>query len=212
MTSKIKNIIILVLIGIGIFLWMTRPQEVDLKEYIKIGGKKYELLSKQRDTVYKDTTIIKTEYVPKYIKVPGEQIEIPADVDTTAILKDYYQKYYYEDIIENIDGEGSTATIMDTVSTNRILSRNTKFDIRNKTITETITVKEPDRLKVWLGGGVNFGTTDLGLSGGKLGILVKPKNDKIFSLDAGAFNPPGSNDITPYIDVGAYWKLSLRKK
>jgi hypothetical protein len=210
--SKIKNIIILVLIGLGIFLWVTRPKKVDLKEYIKIDGKEYELLKQTRDTVYSDTTIYKTEYVPKYIKVPGAVVEIPADIDTTAILKDYYQKYYYEDIVNDIDGEGSTATIMDTISTNRIISRRTKFDIRNKIITETITVKEPDKLKVFIGGGVDFGATDLSLTGAKVGILVKPANDKVFRLDLGAFNSPGTNDITPYIGLGAYWKISFGKK
>ena len=210
--SKVKNIIILILIGLGIFLWVTRPVEVDLKEYIKIGGKKYELLSKQRDTVYKDTIIYKDNYIPSPPKIVKEIVEIPADVDTLAILTDYYQKYVYNDTITNIDGEGSMAFIKDTVTQNKIVSREAKFDIKNKTITETITVKEPNKLKVFVGGGIDFGTNDFGLTGGNLGILVKPKNDKVFKLNVGAFNPPGTNDITPYVGVGAYWKLSFNKK
>jgi len=210
--SKIKNILILILIGIGIFIWVTRPNPTDLTEYIKIGGSKYELLSKQRDTIYSDTTITKIEYIPSPPKIIKEIVEIPINVDTLAILKDYYQKYYYEDVIENIDGMGSIATIKDTITQNRIVSRTSKFDIKNKTITEIITVKEPEKLKVFMGGGVQFGTKEFGLNGASVGILVKPKNDKVFRLDVGAFNDFGSEQITPYIGVGAYWKLTFKKK
>lgn len=210
--EKLKNILILILIGVGIFLWVTRPQKVDLKEYIKIGGKKYELLSSKIDTVYKDTIIYKDNYIPSPPKIVKEVVEIPADVDTLAILTDYYQKYVYNDTITNIDGEGSMAFIKDTVTQNKIVSREAKFNIKNKTITETITVKEPERTKVFVGGGLEFGTNNFGLNGASAGFLVKPKNDKVFRLDLGAFNTPESEKITPYIGVGAYWKISFKKK
>jgi hypothetical protein len=208
--SKIKNILILVLIGVGIFLWVTRPQEVDLKEYIKIDGKEYELLKKTSDTVYRDTTIYVTKYTPLPPKIIREVIEIPANVDTLAILTDYYSRYVYNDTIA-IDSIGR-AYIKDVITQNRIESREAKFDLQIPEINNTIFVKEKDKLKVFVGGGLNFNGSDFGLLGGKAGILVKPANDKVFSLDLGAINQPGTNDITPYLGLSAYWKLSFRKK
>lgn len=211
--NTIYKILLVVAIGIAAYLFFTRPAPVDLKEYIKIGGKKYELLSKQRDTVYKDTIIYKDVYIPKYVSVPGPEVLVPADVDTTAILKDYYQKYYYEDKITNIDGEGSSATIMDTVSTNRIISRRTKFDITNKTITETITVKEKDKLKVFAGGSFDLNMESLTPQAIEGGFLIKTPKDMIYSVKGGLSNNGiGETKLQPYIGAGLYWKLRFGKK
>jgi len=45
-----------------------------------------------------------------------------------------------------------------------------------------------------------------------LGILVKPKNDKVFSLNAGLINSPDAEKLTPYLGLGMYWKLRFGKK
>ena len=73
--------------------------------YVKIGGKKYELLKKEQKTVYIHINDTIKEYVPKYI-TKLKEIEVPVlptKQDTLEILKDYYQnqnKYF------GIDGVG----------------------------------------------------------------------------------------------------------
>ena len=210
MKLTFKNIALIALAVLAIVLWWTRPAEPDYSEYIKIGGKEYKLLESKVDTIIKDTTIYKEKRVPvpEYVQVPVE-VEVPADVDTTAILTDYYRKRFYNDTIVNIDGEGSTAIIKDTISQNRIVSREAQFDIKNKVIKETITVLEPPRIKAFIGVGATAGTEGVG---GNAAILLKDKKDNIFGLRGGVMNIPVTGELTPYIGAEYYIKLSFRKK
>lgn len=210
LTSDIKNITIIVLLILGSFLfykWITQEPRPDMNDYIKIGGKEYKKLSEKRDTIYQDTIIYKEKRVPvpvkEYIDVP-----IPVDVDTLEILKDFYTKRVYSDTLLNIDGEGSVATINDTISQNRIISRTARFDIKNKTITETIIVETPPRVKVFVGPGVDIGY-NYGANGS---ILIKNKKDQVLQLQGGLQSVPGTNDIKPYVGLGIYWKIKLRRE
>ena len=49
--TKIWLIVVAVLIGIIIFLEITRPDPPDMNEYIKIGSKEYILLSSKIDNL-----------------------------------------------------------------------------------------------------------------------------------------------------------------
>jgi len=208
MKFDFKTILILAAIVAGIIVWWSWPPEPDYSDYIKIGSTEYKILSSKVDTVWRDTTIIKEKRVPvpTYVEVP---VEIPAKIDTAAILVDYYAKRFYNDTIVNIDGEGSRAIIQDTISRNRILSRVTQFDIKNKTIKETTIVLEPPRMKAFVGGGVTLGNKGVGANGG---ILLKNRQDNILGLRAGVINVPGSDELTPYVGAEYYIKLSFRKK
>lgn len=210
--KKIQNYLIIGLfIVIGI-LWFTRPEPVDLKQYIKIGGKEYELLSKKRDTVYKDTTIYKETYVPKPYPVKGdtEYVEIPKNVDTTAILKDYFAKIQYRDTI-NYETFGNII-INDVISQNRIQSRTPIFNLKLPTITETLIVKELPKNQIYFGGGLGIDKVNF-LNQAKAGLLWKTKQDKILGLHLGtSFNGPVENPTVPFIEGSIYWKIRLGKK
>ena len=72
------------------------------------------------DTVY----IERTEYIPKPTKV-FSPVCVPMVVDTAAIIADYLSTVFYDDTL--IHTPDLTVTVRDSVSKNRIISRD--FDI-----------------------------------------------------------------------------------
>jgi len=211
MIRNIKNILIILLLILGGYFvyttWINPEPEVDLNEYIKIGSKEYIKLSSKVETIIVRDTVKIKEYVP----VPGPDVPVPVpqDVDTNAILKDYYVKRPYRDIVKQYPDStgGNSVTINDTISQNRIISREVDFNVETKTIKETITVLEPPKTKVFIGPGVDIGPT-VGINGG---LLIKNKQDKVFRINAGIQNVPGTNDLKPYIGGGLYWKIKFKK-
>jgi len=93
-------------------------------------------------TVITDTTFVertKIEYrkgdnINVIVEVPTF---IPADIDTTALLQDYYSKRIYLDTL-NIDSLGYIA-VTDTISENKIFGRKFEANLKEKIITTTIT-------------------------------------------------------------------------
>jgi hypothetical protein len=81
-----------------------------------------------RDTVPSHPAEI--QYIPK---------EVPAVVDTAAILRDYFAQRIYED--STLIDEHLTLTIRDTISENTISGRSIAYDLRIPEITRTITLK-----------------------------------------------------------------------
>jgi hypothetical protein len=210
--KNLKNIVILLLIGVVVTMQMCQPTPPDMKEYIKIGGKKYELLSKKRDTVFETVHDTIPKYVPKwYPKKEIEYVDVPADVDTLAILKDYYTKYSYKDTVQvSTYGEG---IISDEVTQNRIVSREILWDLDIPIVKETITVKELPKNQLYFGGGIGIDKVDF-INNAKAGLLWKTKQDKIYGLHIGLSNRPEYTfkPIVPYIEGSMYWKIRLGKK
>src|SRR6056300_938197 len=95
----IKTVII---VGLCVFLLLRNcsGDQDGTIDIVKVDGKKYELLDQKIDTVYIEKTVEVPTYVPKYItKVETLEVEIPVDVDTTAILKEYFAKYQVVDTL-----------------------------------------------------------------------------------------------------------------
>lgn len=214
--KNIKNILIVALIAVVVLMRSCQPDPIDLKEYIKIGSKEYEVLKRNKDTIINHVTDTIIDYVPKYIPVKStDTVKIPIDVDTLSILKDYYTKYLYTDkVTVNEYGFG---TITDTITQNRIVSRSILWDLEIPIIQETIIVKDPPKNQMYVGGGVGFGTPDF-ISNVNTGILWKTKNDKIYGLNVGLSNQPvlidniSTSQLKGYIGGSIYWKIKLRKE
>src|SRR6056300_1646669 len=109
-------------------------------EIIQVNGQDYELLSQEIDTVVVEKEVKVTEYVPTTVyRTDTVRVEIPSDVDTTAILEDYFASYTVLDTLkldydfpdEITDGTGNQppstlgfGILTDVISQNRIQSRN----------------------------------------------------------------------------------------
>jgi len=210
---NIKNIAIAVLVVI-VLLELWNPGGVMPGKTIRIDGKKYEVIKHEIDTI----DVIKTKVVTKkgediyHETIVEKEVQIPAVVDTMALLKDYYSKVLYKDVLVLPDSLGIVA-VTDTISQNKILGRTFNANVKQRTIKETTIVKELPKTKVFYGFEGGFNKQDV-VSHIGAGVILNTKKDKLFHLGVGVANRvvDGTNGgLTPYINGGVYWKIRLRK-
>ena len=210
---NIKNIAIAVLIAVVLLDWFN-PGGVMPGKKVFIAGKAYEVIKHEIDTI----DIVKTKVVTKkgediyHETIVEKEVIIPAIVDTAALLKDYYSKVLYKDVLVLPDSLGTVA-VTDTISQNKILGRTFNANVKQRTIKETTIVKELPKTKVFYGLEGGFNKADFVSSVGA-GVLINTKKDKIYQLGLGVDNrtTDGTNGgFTPYVRGGVYWKLKLKK-
>jgi hypothetical protein len=208
-----KNIVIAALIIFVLLEWFN-PGGVMPGKKVIIAGKAYEVIKHDIDTI----DIVKTKVVTKkgediyHETIVEKEIRIPALVDTLALLKDYYSKVLYKDTLHLPDSLG-TVSLLDTISQNKILGRTFNANVKQRTIKETMIVKELPKTQVYYGLTGGFNKTDV-VSNVGAGLLVKTKTDKIYQLGIGVSNKvtDGTNGtLSPYIGGGVYWKIKLKK-
>ena len=210
---NIKNIALLLLI-IVVVLQQCGENKTKTGEIVKVDGKKYELLKHEIDTI----EVVKTKVVTKkgediyHETIVEKEVRIPVNVDTNAILKEYYTKVLYKDVLVLPDSLGTVA-VTDTISQNKILGRTFNANVKQRTIKETTIVKELPKNKLFYGIEGGFNKADV-VSHIGMGILLNTKKDKIYNLGIGVANRvvDGTNGgLTPYINGGVYWKIRLKK-
>jgi hypothetical protein len=208
-----KNIAIAALIIFVLLEWFN-PGGVMPGKKVFVNGKAYEVIKHDIDTI----DIVKTKIVTK----KGEDIyheTIKHDtaiklinVDTVALLHDYFAKNIYKDTLTLPDSLGTVA-VTDTIYKNQLLGRTFNASVKQRTIKETMIVKELPKTKVFYGLEGGFNKADFVSSVGA-GILINTKKDKILQLGLGVNNKTtdGTNGgFTPYIRGGVYWKIKLKK-
>lgn len=209
-----KNIAILALIIYLLLQWFNPGGVMPGGRTIRIDGKKYEVIKHTIDTV----DVVKTKVVTKkgediYHEVIVEkEVLIPAIIDTAALLKDYYSKVLYKDVLVLPDSLGTVA-VTDTISQNRILGRTFNASVKQRIIKETTIVKEPAKNQVYYGLNAGFNKEDY-VSAIGAGLMLKTKKDKIYNLNIGVNNrtTDGTNgSFSPYVGFGTYWKIKLIK-
>lgn len=167
------------------------------KEIIKIGGKDYEVVKREIDTFYKiDKQVVykKGKDIPYEVEVIKE---IPANVDTLSILKDYYAKIFYKDTFKLKDTLGYLV-VNDTITKNRVASRKFESFIKIPTIKETVYLKELSN-NFYLGPSVQMSRPfSIGAD-----AHLKTKKDLLIGLGAG-FN----SNISPYVRGSVSWKIN----
>jgi len=208
-----KNIVIAALIIFVLLEWLN-PGGVMPGKKVFVNGKAYEVIKHDIDTI----DIVKTKIVTK----KGEDIyheTIKHDtaiklinVDTVALLHDYFAKNIYKDTLTLPDSLGTVA-VTDTIYKNQLLGRTFNASVKQRTIKETMIVKELPKTKVFYGLEGGFNKADFVSSVG-MGVLINTKKDKIFQLGLGVNNKTtdGTNGgFTPYVRGGVYWKIKLKK-
>jgi hypothetical protein len=150
------------------------------------------------ETRWDTVKIFSKVYVPKYDTViQVDTFIIKTKVDTLNILKDYFAKYYYKDTI-HLDTLGYII-IKDTISQNKIYSRQTfsNLYIPTTTITKTIYL---NKREFYLGVALGSSNTQLKYLGGEM--LYKNKKYQIYGLGIG-IDP----EFKPVIMGRTYWKI-----
>ena len=146
--------------------------------------------------IYKEGETI---YVEKPIYV-----DVPNDVDTGEILKDYFAKYTYKDTIKLEDSLG-TVQITDTIQKNKIVSRTFKSNINQVHVRDSIIVKELPKTQLYVGGNIGVDKV-VGFNYFGPTFVLKTKLDNMYSLGVGI-----NNNKTTSIMTGVYWKIKLKK-
>lgn len=194
--KNLKNLLIVVLVIIIVLLRNCRG---------KIQPTPTPKITVKTEIVYdtiKDSII---NYVPYLVEKTLPPEIIYKDVDTAAILKDYFTSYYYSDTIIN---DSLKIIINDTVYKNSISSRSVKYDILYPI--KTITIKEEHFLnqrEFYIGprvgmiyGGDNVGLSFVGIEG-----LFRSKKRTTVAVAAGVNQAFGVN-----LQVGLHWKLGKK--
>jgi len=159
------------------------PEPAIQPKIVKVDGKKYEVIASKSDTEY----ITKTE--KKYVK--GEDIyhdttifvEVPADVDTAAILLNFYTKNVFTDTFNIQYGK---FIIRDTVQFNKVLGRSYYANLLVPVITNTQIVKERPKVQVFTGLGV--GVYNKNINEVSAHLFLKTKKNTLFGVGAGVFD------------------------
>ena len=207
---NLKNIAIALLIVVVVFQ-QCGGNKKGTGEIVKIDGKKYELIKHEIDTI----EVVKTKVVTK----KGEdiyhetikEVTIPTIVDTQALLQDYFAKNIYKDTLNLPDSLG-TVSLIDTITQNKILGRTFNASVKQRTIKETTIVKELPKNQVYWGFNGGFNKEDV-VSNVSAGLILKTKKDKLVQLNIGVANSNTAtgNKMSPYVGVGMYWKIKLKK-
>ena len=222
----IKTIII---VGLIIFLLLRgcgdTPQGT--KEIVKVDGKKYELVDKTIDTVFVEKRVEVPTYVPKYVdRVVEKIVKIPTHVDSLQIIKDYYSKFVTKDTLRltyefapeiTIDSIGTKpnptlgfGVITDTITQNKVLSRDVAWNFEVPTIYNTTIVKDLPKTQLYYGFNLGGNKQDI-FSTASGGLILKTKSDKLYQLNLGV-QTNGVDGVVPYIGGGIFWKINLNKK
>lgn len=212
----IKTIALIVLAIIVIYNAWYGEKGDKQGEIIKVDGKKYEVVKRTVDTIVKTRTQVKWKkgddiyhetVVEKRVEVPVLQTK----VDTLTILKEFYSKVIFKDTLK-LDGDMGTIALTDTIFKNKILGRKWMAYLKERTIKETTIVKELPKNQVYWGFNGGFNKTDI-VSNVSTGLILKTKSDKLYQLNVGIANSNsnGQTKLSPYVGVGVYWKIKLKK-
>jgi hypothetical protein len=200
-----KNIVRLVVILAGAFLLFRTGKSCNSishpgQDTVRIVRDTV-LVIERHDSTYKPNIINITNPVTyKPYLVTDTLFEGAEPVDTAAILARYYQKVFYVDSQKLARG---SVVISDSVSRNRIFSRHIQTFNTDTTITNTITLTQPKKLVVYLGGSI-IGNQQKPFYLGGLDLSVKWRDDKIVTLGA-FFNIKGQL----YYQTGLKYPIKL---
>jgi len=217
-----REVVILLLLGIILFLRGCGEDYGD-KTLVEVDGEQYELLESKTDTIYVEKEVKVTKYVPKYItKEVIKEVEIPVDVDSLAIIKDYFSKitvkdtlslaYDFPDVVTDSvgnkpSGDLGFGILTDVISQNRIESREIDWYFKIPTVYNTTIVKELPKNEFYIGFGTGIDQTN-GLNNLSGNVLFKTKKLNIYGLNLGLSNQLG--EYKPFVGGSMYWKLGKK--
>ena len=191
--KNLKNLLIVLLIVVLLLLRQCDKKVID--DEIKIITKT-ETITKI-DTI----TVLVNNYIPKWNDRILPNDTVYKNVDTSAIIKDYFITYYYTDTIAD---DSVKIIINDSILKNKISNRNLQYEILYPTKTITITEEHYlNKREFYVGPHVGASINALkyvGLEG-----LFKTKKRTAFGLGIGV-----DQKFEPQIQFGLYWKLGKK--
>lgn len=154
------------------------------------------------DTLRDTTRIISKVYIPGHTDTV--YVDIPANVDTAKILKDYYTKYYQVDTLKN--DTSALIIVKDTISQNRTQSRQWEFVNNRPTqiINKYYTYVENKPFNLHFGGFIG-GRPDMFLCGPS--IMVTTNKHLTIGISGGLSTDNPVNDKLYFGIFHMYWNI-----
>ena len=172
-----------IIFGLVIVIFLLNMCSTDVSQdgkTVKIAGKTYTVIKHDVDTitipvkqiVYRDgKNIYKENVIYK---------NIPSNIDTNGIIKNYYSQVIYKDTL-NLDDSLGYVSVVDTISNNSILKRKWESHVNKIIIKDFSVVKELPKNQFFIGGFAGYNSQ---LSSIYLGptIMLKNKKENTFNL------------------------------
>lgn len=194
--GNIQTLVILVLVILVLLKTCGSGDEVTTEKVVTKVEVRYDTLEVEKKVfVPKIKTVVRTNTIT-------DTVVLKSRIDTLAILKDYYNKYVYQDTLK-LDSLGYVV-IMDTISQNKIFSR--RFDsqilIPTTTITNDIYLNQSKFF-----GGVSIGGNKSQINFLSGDLLYKSKKDNVYGVGLGV-----NQNLEPIVIGRVYWRIQFGKK
>jgi hypothetical protein len=144
------------------------------------------------DTLYKDTMFVPVPFqLPPDTFIKKDTIPVPANADTSQILKDFFARYHYSDTIRQ--DSAFSIVIKDIISQNKILSRDLWYkDLSPTVVNTTTTTYQENKREFYYGAMINVGKT----SGISANLMYKDKGSRIYLFGYDPLNKQISAGVT----------------
>ena len=194
--GNIQTLVILVLVILVLLKTCGSGDEITTEKVVTKVEVRYDTLEVEKKVfVPKIKTVVRTNTITDTVVLKSRN-------DTLAILKDYYNKYVYQDTLK-LDSLGYVV-IMDTISQNKIFSR--RFDsqilIPTTTITNDIYLNQSKFF-----GGVSIGGNKSQINFLSGDLLYKSKKDNVYGVGLGV-----NQNLEPIVIGRVYWRIQFGKK
>ena len=198
----LKTLLIVGLIALLLFTKGCNDKDITKGGTTVVNGKTYQNITQVVDTIYVPTK--QTVYKPgkTIYKETPVFVAMPREVDTVAILKDFYSKEVYKDTLKLNDGLGYVSVI-DTVSQNKIIGRVWNSQVNKIIVKDTKIVKKAPVNQLYIGAVGGFDRVNIVNYVGPT-LVFKTKKDKLYSLGIGY----GTNKQIS-LQGGIFWKIKL---
>ena len=198
----LKTLLIVGLIALLLFTKGCNDKDITKGGTTVVNGKTYQNITQVVDTIYVPTK--QTVYKPgkTIYKETPVFVAMPREVDTVAILKDFYCKEVYKDTLKLNDGLGYVSVI-DTVSQNKIIGRVWNSQVNKIIVKDTKIVKKAPVNQLYIGAVGGFDRVNIVNYVGPT-LVFKTKKDKLYSLGIGY----GTNKQIS-LQGGIFWKIKL---
>jgi len=198
----LKTLLIVGLIALLVFTRGCSDKDITKGGTTVVNGKTYQNITQVIDTIYVPTK--QTVYKPgkTIYKETPVFVAMPREVDTVAILKDFYCKEVYKDTLKLNDGLGYVSVI-DTVSQNNIIGRVWNSQVNKIIVKDTKIVKKAPVNQLYIGAVGGFDRVNIVNYVGPT-LVFKTKKDKLYSLGIGY----GTNKQIS-LQGGIFWKIKL---
>lgn len=226
-----RELFIVFLLGIILLMRGCGSENYGDKQIIDVDGKDYELLEQKVDTVFVEKEVVVEKYIPKYItKEVIKEVEIPANVDSLAIVREYFASYKvvdtlnlqydFPDEVTDVDGNKPVGNLgfgvlTDIISQNAVQSREIEWNFKIPTVYNTTIVKELPKNEWYVGFGGGFDQPNF-LNNIRGSLMLRTKKFKVFTIDLGLSNQVqdpiiGTSKLEPFIGGSMYWKLGKKE-